>query len=61
MKFNVFYIVKDSQTGFDLSRHSSFEDAQKTVSELEKKDIEDGNFCPDYYEIIDDFELIKEN
>ena len=23
--------------------------------------IEDGNFCPDYYEIVDDFELIKEN
>ena len=59
MEFKTFYIVKDSQTGHELSRHTSFEDAQKEVSKLEEKDTENGDFCPDTYEIIDDFEVAK--
>jgi hypothetical protein len=59
MEFRTFYIVKNSQTGFDIDTFNSIEDAEKKLLELENEDIENNNYCPDMYEIVDDFEVIK--
>ena len=59
MEFRTFYIVKNSQTGFDIDTFNSIEDAEKKLLELENGDIENNNYCPDMYEIVDDFEVIK--
>ena len=59
MEFRKFYIVKNSQTGFDIDTFNSIEDAEKKILELENKDIENNNYCPNMYEIVDDFEVIK--
>jgi hypothetical protein len=59
MEFRTFYIVKNSQTGFDIDTFNSIEDAEKKLLELENEDIENNNYCPDMYEIVDDFEVIR--
>ena len=59
MEFRTFYIVRNTQTGFDIGAFNSIEDAEKKVLELENEDIGKGDYCPDMYEIVDDFEAIK--
>jgi hypothetical protein len=59
MEFRYFYIVRNSQTGFDIGIFSSFEEAEKKVIELETEDLKKNDYCPYFYEIIDDFEVVE--
>jgi hypothetical protein len=55
MEFRTFYIVINTQTGADIDTFDSIEDAEKKLLELENEDIKNNNYCPDMYEIIDDW------
>jgi hypothetical protein len=55
MEFRTFYIVINTQTGADIDIFDSIEDAEKKLLELENEDIKNNNYCPDMYEIIDEW------
>lgn len=47
------YIIQDSETGTFIDQFNTYQEAQKELERYEEEDKKEGNFTPDFYEIVE--------
>ena len=47
------YKIQDRETGNVIDEFATLEKAEQTLEEYEKMDKADGNFTPNFYEIVE--------
>ena len=47
------YIIRDRETGTFIDEFATYEEAQKELDRFEQIDKEEGNYTPDFYEIVE--------
>lgn len=48
------YIIRDRESGYEITSCTTLECAEKLLEEYEKEDKEDGIYTPDFYEIVEE-------
>lgn len=51
-KVNVMYVIRDKEAGNVIAKFNSYEEAQKELIKYENEDKANGNYTPDFYEIV---------
>ena len=46
------YIIRDKETGNIIEETATYEEAKKIIIDYENEDKKEGNYTPDFYEIV---------
>ena len=46
------YIIQDCETGTFIDQFNTYQEAREELERYEEEDKKEGNFTPDFYEIV---------